>query len=250
MSRGGRRALGWLVVVAVLLGGALVAAPVLDGAARTAAQERAAAEVARSSGAAGATVTVGGGWFLPQVVRGRYPQVRLDLREVPTQQLTLARVVVDASDVELSTPDLLQGRVTGTAAASRTSATVSYDVLDAVLARRSPPLRVAPETGGDRLRVTGSERVLGRDVALSGWVDLEVDAESSPPVLRAVPDELDVDDGLLDSLSGSVLRRLRGLLAFDVPLGELPDGQRVTGVQVRGDGVVVDTQGEGIVVGS
>lgn len=246
-----RRALGWLVVVVVLLGGVAVAAPVVDGAARAAAEERVAAVVATESGAQGAVgVAVGGGWFLPQLLRGRYPQVQLDLRDVPAEQLRLDRVVVDLDDVELSTRELLDGRARGSAGSASATARVSYDALNAVLAERSPPLEVAPEDGGDRLRVTGSTEVLGRRLALSGFVDLEVDLESSPAQLRAVPDELDVDDGLLDLLSGSALRRVKGLLAFDVPLGELPYRQEVDGVQVQQDGVVVSTRGSSIVIGS
>ncbi|TNM60666.1 DUF2993 domain-containing protein [Streptomyces sp. NP160] len=241
-----RRLLLTLVVLAVLAGGAAVAAPAVDGAARAAAQERVAADVTGATGATGGVdVRVEGGWFLPQALRGRYDDVRVVARGVPAAGLRLEQVDARLSGVHLPLSQVLGGSVQRVEVDRATStALLAYPVLDEVLGQRDLPLSVAPE-GGD-LRVTGTTRLLGQDVSLSAAVDLTADGGG----LRAVPRQLLSGSALVDRLSRSVLSGLRDQLAFEVPLGELPFSQQVTGVRVGAEGLLVSTSGESIVVGS
>lgn len=245
-----RRLLLTLVVLAVLAGGAAVAAPVVDGAVRAAAQERVASEVARLTGATGGVdVRVGGRWFLPQAVRGRYEDVRVVARGVPAADVRLEEVDARLSGVHLPLSEVLDGRV-DRIEVDRAASTVllAYPVLNGVLGQRDLPLSVAPD-GGD-LRVTGTARLLGQDLSLSAAVDLAVEDGAGGAVVRAVPRQLLSGSALLDRLSRSVLSGLRDQLAFDVPLGQLPFSQQVTDVEVRTTGVLISTSGTSIVVGS
>lgn len=247
-----RRLVITLLVLAVLAGGAAVAAPVVDRGVRAEAQERVATEVARLTGATGGVdVQVRGGWFLPQAVRGRYDDVRVVARGVPARDVRLEEVDARLSGVELPLSEVLDGRVERVAVArTATTARLSYAELDRVLGQRDVPLSVTAD--GDDLRVTGTARVLGQDLSLSAAVDLTVDGGGGAggATVRAVPRQLLSGSAVIDRLSRSVLSGLRSQLAFEVPLGQLPFSQQVTGVQVRSSGVDVSTTGTSIVVGS
>jgi len=244
-----RGLLGVVVVLAVLAGGALVAAPVVDGAVRDAAQERVAQVVARQTGAAGGVdVEVGGAWFVPQALAGRYPAVRVVARDVPTEGPRLAEVRADLRDVDVPLRDVLGGTPQVRVASSTARVLLAYPELNAVLAGQDPPLEVAP--AAEQLRVTTSAEVLGREVGLSGLVALEVGSgEGGTAELRAVPTSLDTGVGLLDRLSRRVLQGLSDQLAFTAPLGGLPFDLEVTGAVVQDDGVVVSAAGGAAVLG-
>lgn len=248
-----------MVVLAVLAGGAAVAAPVVDGAVRDAAQDRVAQVVAEQTGAAGdVDVEVGGGWFVPQALAGRYPEVRVVARGVPTEGPRLAEVRADLRDVRVPLRDVLGGAPQVRVGSSTAEVLLAYPELDALLAQQDPPLAVAP--AGEQLRVTTSAEVLGREVGLSGLVALEVSGpggaggdgaggDGGTAGLRAVPTSLDTGVGLLDRLSRRVLQGLSDELAFTVPLGGLPFGQELTGAVVEDRGVVVTTAGGAAVLG-
>jgi len=238
-----------VVVLGVLAGGAVVAAPVVDGAVRDAAQERVARVVAQQTGAAGGVdVAVGGAWFVPQALAGRYPRVRVVARDVPTEGPRLAEVRADLRDVDVPLRDVLGGAPQVRVASSTAEVLLAYPELDALLAEQDPPLQVAP--AGEQLRVTTSAEVLGREVALSGLVALEVGAAAGGgSELRAVPTSLDTGVVLLDRLSRRVLQGLSDGLAFTAPLDGLPLGLELTGAVVRDDGVVVSAAGGAAVLG-
>jgi len=238
-----------VVVLAVLVGGAVVAAPVVDGAVRDAAQERVAQVVAQQTGAGGGVdVEVGGTWFVPQALAGRYPAVRVVVRDVPTEGPRLAEVRADLRDVDVPLRDVLGGTPQVRVASSTARVLLAYPELNALLAAQDPPLEVAPADG--QLRVTTSAEVLGREVGLSGLVALEVGAGGGgASELRAVPTSLDTGVGLLDRLSRRVLQGLSGELAFTAPLDGLPFGLELTGAVVQDDGVVVSAAGGAAVLG-
>ncbi len=242
-----RRLLVVVVVLAVLAGGAVVAAPVVDGAVRDAAQERVARVVEQETGATGGVdVVVDGDWFVPQALAGRYPSVRVVARGVPTEGPRLEEVTADLRDVTAPLRGVLDGAPQVRVGSSTARARLAYPELNALLQQQDPPLEAAPGTGEtqQQLRVTTTAEVLGRELGLSGLVDLEVERGSAGSgELRAVPTSLDTGVGLLDRLSRRVLAGLRDQLAFTVPLGGLPLGQELTGVEVRPDGVVVSTAG-------
>ncbi len=249
--RRSRRLLGVLVVLAVLGGGAAVTAPLLDDAARGVAERRVADQLATETGATGGVqVDIGGRWFVPQLLRGSYPRVGVVARDVPTGAgVELASIDADLRGVSAPLREVLDGGAVRVAR-SQVRAELTYRELNAFLADRDDPLEVSPEADEGLLHVTGSTRVLGVGVALSGEVALEVASTDDGGVLKAVPQTLDTGNGLLDGLSRSVLRGLRDQLAFTVPLDALPLEQRLVDVEVAPTGVVVLTEGSSIVVGS
>lgn len=243
-----------LVVLSVLVGGAVVAAPVVDGAVRETAQERVAAAVASQTGATGPVeVVVGGAWFVPQALAGRYPVVHVDARGVPAEGLQLERVQADLRDVSLPLRDLLGGAPAVRVGSSTAQVLVAYPALNAYLDAQGQPVQVAPGADGGQLRVTTSAEVLGRELALSGLVDLQVRPPAggggSDGELLAAPTSLDTGSRVLDRLSRPVLRGLRDRLAFTVPVEGLPFGLGMTAVEVRPEGVAVSTAGGATVLG-
>ena len=241
-----RRGAGVLVVVLVLGGGAAVAAPLLDAAARRTAEERVAQEAAQQLGASGAvSAAIGGGWFVPQALRGSYPSVVLRARGVPAGGVVLDSVEARLVGVDAPASDLLGGDPQVRAQSVTARVLVATEQVNAVLAAQDRGLEVATDAGEDRLHVTAEERVTGLDLALSGWVELRVGGAG----LEAVPVGLDVDGGgLVDRLSSAVLGRYEDRLAFEVPLDDLPLGQRVTAARVVDAGVEVTTEGGPVIV--
>jgi len=169
-------------------------------------------------------------------------------RDVPTEGPRLAEVRADLRDVDVPLRDVLGGAPQVRVASSTAEVLLAYPELDALLAEQDPPLQVAP--AGEQLRVTTSAEVLGREVALSGLVALEVGAAAGGgSELRAVPTSLDTGVGLLDRLSRRVLQGLSDGLAFTAPLDGLPLGLELTAAVVRDDGVVVSAAGGAAVLG-
>ena len=112
-----------------------------------------------------------------------------------------------------------------------------YDALD----RSEQGLRVTVSAAGERLRVRGSVRVLGRDLRASALSRLSVDGD----VLVVTAQSFDVGSDLADRVvSGALGDR------FDlrVDLGGLPYGLRVDEVRVADAGLEVRARAVGTVL--
>lgn len=203
--RGLRRVLLGLVVVAGLLGGAVGAGALLgDEPARRAAERAIAERVQRSERlAATPQVSIEGGRFLPQALRGSFDRVQLRAADVPAGPVRLATLDADLRGVRVPPGDALRGRVRDVPVASmRVLALIRYDELE----RAVGDDRVSLAPAGDRLRVRGRVTVLGRELSVAADSDVELvgdtiglrarrfyvgDAVAPAAVARAIGDRLD-----------------------------------------------------------
>ena len=174
-------------------------------------------------------VTVEGVPFLTQALRGRYRSVSVQARDVEAGDVRLPRLTVRLEGAHVPLGEAVAGAVTAVPVERvEAAALVPYDELAGRLDDRG--LAVAPE--GDRVRISGRVRLLGRPVQASALSALSV--EDGRIVVRA--EELDVGS---DVLSGVATRALRGRFDQRLDLGGLPYGLVLDGVRVRPDGVAV-----------
>ena len=213
----------------------LVLAAVADRvAAAVAARELAAQLQAQAGLAAPPEVEVGGVPFLTQALAGRYDRIDVTARDVPAGE-----VEGTALTLRTLTATLRGARVPLSDALSGTVSSVPVDRVDArvllpydALARRAAGASVTVAPAGDRLRVRGTVRLLGRDVQASALSRLRVDGDA----LVVTAESFDVGGGLADRL---VTRALRERFDLRVELGRLPYGLAVEGVQVQEDGLAL-----------
>lgn len=222
----------------------LALAAVADRVAAAVAGRAVAQQLQREAGlAAPPDVAIGGVPFLTQALAGRYDRVAVTARDVPAGE-------VQGAPVRLArlTATLRGARVPLRSALSGTVTSVPVDRVDArvllpydVLARSAAGGRVTVSAAGERLRVSGTVRVLGQDLEGAALSRLRVDGD----VLVVSAESFDVGGDLADRLA---TRALRDRLDLRVDLGGLPYGLQVDGVRVRPDGIAVTAASRGAVL--
>jgi LmeA-like phospholipid-binding len=182
-------------------------------------------------------VRVAGTPFLPQLIRGRYQAFDVRARDLRSGPLPLADVDATVSGVRLPLADIVSGSVSRVAADQvRARVLVRYADLDPLLADRN--LKVSP--AGDALRVTGTARVLGRDLAASALSDVAVRDGQLVVTAR----KIETGNGLADSALSALASGRR--FDFTVPAADLPFGLRLDGVRVQPDGLALTAQGHAV----
>ena len=159
------------VLVVVALVALLWAADVL---ARRGAESLVARDVQSATGVSETpTVVIGGRFFLPQVVRGAYDDVHVQVLGVTNGPLVVARADADLTDVRVPFHDVLvrDVRTVGVGHAEET-ALLTYPAINAYLDATGRPLRVAAGPGGRGLVVSGTVTVLDRSITTSADVTL------------------------------------------------------------------------------
>ncbi len=180
-------------------------------------------------------------FFLLQVVRGRYDDVHITLEGVGSGPLRIERLEAQLSGVHLSFHDLLtRTPVPVYIEESQERATLRYEDLDAYLEATGRPVRIEGTADGEA-RLTGSVRILGREVSASAQAELA--AEDGQISVR--PTQLDTGTAL-DRASELLLQQR---FAFSVPMDPLPFGQRLTTIEPQESELVVEARGSEIVVG-
>jgi LmeA-like phospholipid-binding len=212
-----------------------------DRLARWGAESLLARNVQSSTGAPGRpSVDVHGTFFLPQVVRGRYDDVEITVRDLSSGPLRLAEVHARLSGVHLSFHDVLVQDLDPIGIdRSVEEASLTYADLNRYLQLTGRPLSVAP-ADGDGLRLTGTVDVLGRSISASTQVRLSVRTGA----LAVAPTQLATDTPL-DAATGLLLGQR---FTFLVPLDPLPFGQVLTAVEVGEGGLVVRAGGNDVVI--
>jgi hypothetical protein len=214
-----------LIVLCVLLALAVVA----DRAAVGIAEDRVATELASAGGLRGTpTVDITGFPFLTQAMAGRYEDVRISLTAEQLGQPDGTRADVALRGVQVPLSAVLSGsvdrvpvdRIEGTA-------TLSYELLSGQL---GPDTTLEPE--GDRLRITRTVELLGRQIPLTAVGSVALDGSTLV---------IDVDRaaGAGVELPGFLVEQASDLLDLRYEIPALPFGLRLTGVSPSGDGVDV-----------
>lgn len=226
-----KRALALLLLVGLVAAGDVVAA---------AAAER---EVARQLQTAAALparpqVDVRGWPFLPQAVRGRYADIRVQAADVPTGGVPLARLDVRLTGVRAPLAAALRGAVRELPVERLdASALVSYDALS----RASDVGSVALSAAGDLLRVSGRVSVLGVTLEASALSSVSVRGD----VLVVTAQRYEVGGA---ATSAVVTAALRGRLDLRLRVGTLPYGLVLSGARVVPGGVALRASAEDAVL--
>lgn len=227
-----RRFLIFLIFLLLLL---VVGDRVAAGfAARAVASElRSAAELPKPPG-----VDISGVPFLTQAAAGRYQRMDVRAERVPAGGLTFSELTATLTGVRVPLSDVLAGDV-GEVPVEAIDARVllAYDALS----RRSGDRRLTVTSVGDRLRVTGSVRVAGRDVEATATSALSLEGED----LVVTAEGFEVGNAAADAL---LTRALRGRLDLRIAVGELPYGLMLRSVEVEPSGVALRASARDVVL--
>ena len=188
------------------------------------------------------TVDVAGRLFLPQVVRGAYRSVHVQVRGVRSGPLVIDTVDADLTDVRVPFHDVLVRDVRAVGVGhSEETARISYPALNAYLEATGRPLRVVPAPDGRSVTLSGTLTVLDRRVMAAADVALSVDDGN----LRLTPQAIDSGGARLGATAQLLLGQR---LTLVVPLGSLPFSQRLTAVEATPVGLVVHAAGDAVVL--
>lgn len=236
-SRRGRWAVRLVVVLAVLAGLAYG----LDRAARAAADSLVSAAIEADPRVTEAHVAVEGLFFIPQVINGSYPHVRVHLSRIHDQGLTVDHIDADLYDVQVPLARVVRQDVAVIPVGhSRERAVITYAALNSYLKAQGQPVTVSHGTG-NQLRLQAHLKALGQPFAVSS--DAKVVA--GPDYLDVTPTKLHTGSGLIDAAS-EVLLKVR--LAFRIPTSPLPFGQRVQSIRATDAGLVVTATGKDVII--
>lgn len=227
--------LGLIVVVALLLWG-------LDTMARIRAEALLSRNIQDATGVeVPPEVDVHGIFFLPQVIRGVYSEVQATTEGVTGGPLRIDRVESQLFDVQVPFHDVLVRDIRRVGIGrSVENLDLTYQDLNAYFAATGRRLTLAPGPDGT-VRISGNLGIANQTVPLSADATLSVEGDA----LRISPVSLNTGSGSLDAASQLLLgQRLRLL----VPLGTLPFGHQLTGVQADSDGVHLTATGTDIVL--
>ncbi|GGL92939.1 LmeA family phospholipid-binding protein [Nakamurella endophytica] len=188
------------------------------------------------------SVTIHGTVFLLQVIRGRYDQVDVDIPQLSSGPLRLQRVHAELQGVHLPFHDVLVRNARQVVVDRATEdAFLSYDDLNRYLRFTGRSLTVE-SAGSGKVTVTGTVRILGREVSVSADATLAARGDS----VAVTPGRLHTDTSL-DRASEILLGERLTLL---VPLDPLPFGQLLTSIRTTEHGLQVQATGTGVVLAS
>ncbi len=184
------------------------------------------------------SVDIAGIPFLTQAVAGRYERLTVSAQGVPAGELTLRELTATLTGVRAPLPDVVDGSLEKVPV-DRVDARVlvAYDVLS----RRSGERRLTVAAAGERLRVSGSVRVLGRTVQASATSALTVEGED----LVVTAQSFEVGNAAADA---ALTRALRGRLDLRVPLTGLPYDLMLRSVEVEPRGVALRATARDVVL--
>lgn len=242
MRRPTRRGVGTGLLVLFFLAGVLWATDTL---ARYAAQGAVSHSIRQSVHQADSpTIHIRGGFFLPQLIRGRYDNVDVTMTGVQARALRIDQVHAELRGVHLSLHDVLTGSVSRVPIDStREQVHLTYSDLNAYFSATGRPVTLSQNTGGSSgtLRITGHVLVLSRKISVSA--DAKVVARTA--AIAIIPTDVHTGNSVLDTLSRALLRQQ---LTVEVPTGSLPFGQQVTAIHAGAHSLLVDAAGDNVVL--
>jgi hypothetical protein len=183
-------------------------------------------------------VSIRGIPFLTQAIRGRYGDVRVRLPDVDAGAVQNIAIDAQLRGVHVPLSDAIRRRVSQVPV-DRISGTL--DVRYDELARASGISGLKIIRDGDALRLSGTVRVLGRQVEASAVGRVEVDGNNiAITAERAEVAGVPVPQAALDAAAR--------LLSFRVSPTNLPLSLRITSVDVGDDGLLVSAVSDDVVL--
>jgi hypothetical protein len=229
------QALGVVVAVVLLLWGA-------DTLARISAQTLLEQNIQEATGVeVRPEVEVQGLFFLPQVIRGVYSEVHVTTRGITSGPLRIDRVDSQLFDVQVPFHDVLVRNIRQVGIGrSVENLDLTYDDLNAYLEATGRKLKLSPGSDGT-VTLSGNVNILGQSLRVSADVTLSVQDD----LLRISPQNFGVGAVSLDAASRLLLHQRQTLT---VPLGTLPFGHHLTGVQADHEGVHLTAEGADLLI--
>ena len=185
-------------------------------------------------------VTINGSFFLPQVLRGRYDDVQIDLEDVSSGPLRIHTLHARLTGVHLPFHDVLvrsSNQIVIDQAAEQ--ALLTYDDINAYLAFTGRSVTVEPTNTGD-VRLTVTAQILGQTITAS--TDAQISAQDG--ALALSPTKLNTDT-VLDASSELLLGQR---FTFQIPMDPLPFGQHITDIHPQDTGLAVLATGSNILI--
>jgi hypothetical protein len=235
--RWGRRLLGSLIVLLLLLGVLLVVADRAAAAfAERAIADQVRREVARQDVQASAPdVKVGGFPFLTQVLAERYESISIVLRDVrgsiEGNTVSLPQLDVDARNVRASIETLRTGQGEVTAETMNGTGLLTYSSVAQLIDQ--PGLQLAEQ--GGKLVVKAPLEVLGQQFTVTGTANLSV----AQGQVRIGFDSLTAEGLPAVPAAQALVNAYAKQISINIRLPELPFQLQVQQVQPRPDGLAV-----------
>ncbi|WP_081438340.1 DUF2993 domain-containing protein [Pseudofrankia asymbiotica] len=187
------------------------------------------------------SVSIGGVLFLPQVVRGDYRDIDIDVRGSVQNGLRVDRVRSHLDGVHIPLSDIIGGDVKKIPV-DRLDADVevTYTDLNAYLAAQGMKLTVAP--AGSAIRIGGTANVFGTDYPVEGTASIGVE----PAAFTITPRELaqSVTSVLPPEWHDQIIK----LLTVRIPVEGLPFNLKLTAVDVLPDRMRFSAAGEHVIL--
>jgi hypothetical protein len=240
-TRGGKVLVGFVIVGALLC----AAAGVADRAAANEAENRIADSVKQEAAANGVQfsgepdVRIGGYPFLTQAVRGKYQSVRITLKDLRAEGVSLPELVVDAEDIDAPLDTVLNG--TGPIVAKTVSGTGVID-LNTILALVNEP-GLTLTTQGDRLIFRIPLQISGIAVPLVGSGKVAI----TDSKLQVSLEKVETESGQkLPPQANQLLQQEKAKWSVTIPLPILPYKLRLKSARITASGLIIDAEAKDI----
>jgi hypothetical protein len=173
-------------------------------------------------------VSIRGFPFLTQAVSGRYDRVDLTAHDIRRRALTLSRLDVVVRGARVPLRSVLGGKVSSVPVESITaSGTIPFPDL----AQDTGLPEASIEPAEDGVRVTARLAVLGQDLVVTADCSVELVRGGLRLSPKSVSAQREVDQAVADSV--------RDRFRLEISIGTLPYGVRLTGIEIRDDGLVL-----------
>lgn len=167
-------------------------------------------------------VDIHGWFFLPQVVKGRYDNVDITLRNLRQGTLRLSRVTAHLQGTHVPLHAVVTNGVTSILVEhSRETLVFTYAALNTYLKTQDSAFTLAAGPTG-QVKVTGHANILGQSFAVSA----DATVRPVPGYLQITPTQLDTGTSL-DATSRVLLRQR---LTLAIPTTMFPFGQHITSI--------------------
>jgi hypothetical protein len=227
-----------LWVVLLILVGLVVAA---DRIGEKVAEQRLVAAVTDQAEARGVTadstdVTIGGFPFLTQVLRGKYDQITIDMRQARSGDLRVEQLLVNAYGVEADTAKLINGQPEATADRVTGTAVIDWDDLPKLLDYAGVGVGDAKfAAAGEGVRIRATARLAGQSLPLAATAKFTVkDGKLSVKVSDA-----EIEGVRLNPTLQSALDSLQRRMSIPVDVPPLPFGLKLDEVRAQEEGLAV-----------
>jgi len=234
--RGG--CLGALVAVLLLL---LVGLVVVDRVAAGVAEQRLADEVEKAAVAenaqTGATsAEINGFPFLTQVWSGEYDGGRIGLQTLRTEQLTIANVDIEVTELKVPR-DVLFGAAPHDITAARMRGTATVSLAELASRTQLPGLKISG--AGNGVSFTAPAEFAGLSAQVAGSANVRLEGSRVWLEVR----DLSANG---TQVPEQVLALIRSQLAAGVTIPQLPYALRLTGIGVEGEAVRVQVAADNV----